>query len=197
MARCGIVILAAGGSSRMGSAKQLLEFEGRTLLLRAIETAMASVCRPIVVILGARALELRPLLEDSQITIVENERWETGIGSSIRCGIAELATADVGAAIIFLCDQPLISAPALDHLVTAHASSGKWISAAKYAGDVGTPAVFSRILFDELLNLPPSHGGKALMKKYPDQVHAVELPEAAIDVDTPADFENLSKKIVR
>jgi len=189
MPRCGIVILAAGASTRMGSPKQSLQFEGESLLRRAVAMAMSCKCRPIMVVLGCGADELKGQLNGLPISIVTNERWPAGMGTSIRAGITAIGKVD--AAMIFLCDQPLVSAAALDELVEAHFQSGKQITAAFYAGTAGTPAVFASSLFDELLSLEDHQGGKAIIQRYPEQVFTFPLPEAQTDIDTAADFARL------
>jgi molybdenum cofactor cytidylyltransferase len=98
----------------------------------------------------------------------------------------------VDAAMIFLCDQPLISAATLDSMVGSYFASGKKMAAARYAGALGTPAIFAASLFDELLALADAQGGKAILNRHADQVHAVEMPEAEIDLDTMQDFRRLT-----
>jgi len=191
MSRCGIVILAAGASVRLGVAKQALQFEGSSLLAHAVNTALASTCRPVVVVLGARAGELQMLLSGQPATVVLNPNWAAGIGTSIRAGVSAIGTDPVDAVMIFLCDQPLISASKLEQMVAAHFSSGKAMTAAFYAGTFGTPVIFPASLFDELLALEDTQGGKAILNRHPDQVQAFPLPEAEMDVDRPEDFERL------
>src|SRR5947199_10804400 len=87
MSHVGLLLLAAGGSARMGAAKQLLRCEGQTLLRRAAETALASVCRPVIVVLGARCDALRPELHGLPVEITENPDWALGMGSSISAGV--------------------------------------------------------------------------------------------------------------
>jgi molybdenum cofactor cytidylyltransferase len=84
---CAIVILAAGSSSRLGRPKQLLKYQGKTLLVRAVETALASVCRPVLVVLGAGSGQLRGEVSGLDVRILINPDWETGIGGSIRIGV--------------------------------------------------------------------------------------------------------------
>lgn len=177
----------------MGVAKQSLEYHGSALLRRAVDTAIASACRPIVVVLGASAGELRGLVDRLPITLVVNPDWERGIGTSIRAGLQALGSSPTDAAMIFLCDQPLIAAPSLDRMIEAWSSSGKAMAAALYAGTLGTPAIFSAAQFDELLSLRDSQGGKAVLGRHPDDVCAFPLPEAEVDLDTMEDFRRLCK----
>ena len=196
MSRCGVIILAAGGSSRLGRPKQLLEIEGRNLLRRSIATALGSQCRPIFVVLGAQFEQLKEQLASpisgQPITLLHNPIWANGIGSSIRVGIAA-AEPLCGAAVLVLCDQPMITGAAIDELVSRRIASGKLICAAAYNGTLGTPAVFDSSLFDELLQLGDDQGGKAIIQRHAADVEAMELPEATFDIDTEADFIRVAK----
>jgi CTP:molybdopterin cytidylyltransferase MocA len=90
----GIIVLAAGSSSRMGEPKQLLHFEGETLLRRAVEAALETACRPVIVVMGAVVTEkMREEVSSLEALIVVNELWTEGMGSSIRCGIGALEAA--------------------------------------------------------------------------------------------------------
>ena len=188
---CGMIILAAGASRRMGRPKQMLEFEGQTLLRRAVTTAVDSVCRPIVVVLGANADLMKVHLHGQPVMIADNAQWTTGMGSSIRAGIALLQHAD--AAMIFLCDQPLVTTASLDRLVASHFQSGAPVTAASYAGATGTPAIFSASIFSELSQMDPAHGGRAVIQRYRDRLNVFPLLEAQMDVDTEEDFERLKR----
>lgn len=188
MARIGLLVLAAGGSARLGTPKQLLSYGGQTLLRRAAETALASVCRPVVVVLGAQAARCRDELSGLSVEVVENTRWAEGMGTSLRAGLDAL-TADIEGVVICLCDQPLLSSQVIDALVTAHHKTGGPIAACEYGGTVGVPALFSRALFPELREL--AEGAKPLLRRYGAQVAAVPFPGGVLDIDTPRDYEHL------
>jgi len=181
------MILAAGRSSRLGRPKQLVSFQGRTLLRRAAETALASHCRPVIVVLGAFAHRLRSELVALPLTVAANLQWRLGIGSSIRAGLAAMpAGGDApDAVVIMLCDQPLISARFLNRLLAVHRSSGRGIVAAEYAGTVGVPALFSRAYYSELAALPADRGAKAVIVKHENDLERIPFAEAAFDLDTP------------
>ena len=93
MHNCAIVILAAGISSRLGSPKQLLEFDGKTLLQHAIDTALATGCPKVMVVLGARAEMLKPELANQPIQVLENKNWQEGMASSIRYALKNITKA--------------------------------------------------------------------------------------------------------
>ncbi|MGD0412845.1 MAG: nucleotidyltransferase family protein [Verrucomicrobiota bacterium] len=190
-----LMILAAGASARLRQPKQLLPFRGRSLLRHAAETALASVCRPVVVVLGAYAERLHGELSGLPVTVAMNPQWTEGMSSSIRAGLKALAPGSAGpnAVIIMLCDQPLISAQFLDRLVAVHQSSGKGIVAAAYGGEGGAPALFSRAYYPELAALRGSRGAKAVIVRHAKDAERIALPEAGMDVDRREDLPRLGR----
>ncbi len=187
--RYGVVILAAGASPRMGAPKQLLELDGRPLVVRAAEAALASPAWPVVVVLGAHAESIRPALARLPVLIADNPAWAEGMAASIRAGIATLRQFSRGldAAVIALCDQPAFSAATIATLVAAQRATGRSIVAARYGGRHGAPALFLREHFPALGALTGEEGARALLNDDPARVAAVDLPELALDLDTPAD----------
>lgn len=192
----GMIILAAGASSRMGTPKQLLPYRGRSFLVHVVEAALASICRPIVVVLGANVEQLKPELTQLPVQVVENYKWAEGMSSSIRSGIAALNAVNqsLEAVAIALCDQPFVSAQIINQLVETYHFTGRPIVASEYAGTLGVPALFSRALFPKLMALNATEGAKHLIKKYSDKVVSVSFPEGAIDIDTPKDYEQLQSR---
>lgn len=185
----GIIVLAAGGSTRMGRPKQLLQFQGKTLIRRATETAMA-VGGPVVVVTGANAELVAAEVGDLRIQIVENARWTKGMGSSIRVGVSALTAArpDLNALLITLCDQVQVSPATLERLILEKGETGKDLCCAAFDGTFGPPVLASRAYFPELLELPDPHGARQILLNHPADLLHVPCPEAALDVDTPADF---------
>ena len=189
----GIVILAAGASTRMGTPKQLLRYQERTLLRHTIEVAIASVCRPIVVVLGANAQLIRSDISQLSIQIVENLQWNKGMSSSIEVGIQELKTfsPELDAVIVTLCDQPFISTEIINQLALAYHSTNKPIIACEYGKTLGVPALFSDRLFSELMTLIGGEGAKQIIKKHSQEVFSISFPEGATDIDTPKEYADL------
>lgn len=185
-----IIILAAGASTRMGKPKQLLPYQGSSLLQHTIESAIASVCKPVVVVLGANAQHIRPEIAQPAVQVVENPQWNLGMSASIRSGILSLSES-IDAAVITVCDQPFLCAEIINNLVERYHSSGKAIAASEYAGTLGVPALFGRALFSELATLGDSVGAKHLINKHLNQVFGVPFPLGAVDIDTPQDYEQL------
>jgi molybdenum cofactor cytidylyltransferase len=194
----GIVILAAGESARMGEPKQLLAYRGKTLLRHTIDIAH-SVARillsasPIVVVLGARAGNLREQIDDADVIVAENPDWREGMGTSLRVGLNALLAAhpSIPAVIFLVCDQPLLTADTLGNLITTHERTGSAIVASEYGGALGVPALFARSMFPELLALKGDVGARQIIRAHRDQATGVPFQDGAVDIDTPADYARL------
>lgn len=186
----GAVILAAGGSTRMGQPKQLLPIDGAPLVMRAVHAALASPVWPIVVVLGHAAEKIRPLLARVPLQIVVNPRWSEGLGSSLVSGIEILDqfSTSLDGAMIALADQPHLSASAIRRLASAFIGKNG-ITAARYSRALGAPVIFGRSFFPELLALPPDQGAQGLLRRHAATVTAVDLPELSVDLDTPEDYQ--------
>ena len=189
-----LVLLAAGGSTRMGTPKQLLPYQGRPLIRHAAETALASGCDPVVVVLGSHVEEIRTALDGLEVVVVENTEWEKGMGTSIRAGISGAEILGCEGAILGLADQPLVSAEILKRLVEEHEETGRPIIASEYAGTVGVPAFFTSEFFPKLKALLPSEGCKGLILAHLDQSIRIGCPEAETDIDTSGDDQSVSGK---
>lgn len=187
-----IIILAAGESRRLGSPKQLLRMRGRSLLSLALLRAETLGHGRVIVVLGAGARRLRAHIRRGRqpAKIVYNPDWTRGMGSSLAAGIRALPrTAD--AALILLCDQPLVDIRALARLCTADIRRSA-ICASRYADRLGVPAIFPRRLFPLLSRLDSDKGARELLNHGSGyRIVAVDMPEAAFDIDTPADLIHL------
>ena len=187
------LVLAAGGSSRMGGPKQLMELDGKTLLRRAVETAIASQAGGVVVVLGKEWERMAGETKGLAGTVVVNPEWQVGMSSSLQAGLAALPD-DAEAVLITLCDQPLVTAEHLRQLLTLFLESGKPVAASRYAGALGVPAVVARSLFPELMQLTGDVGARRVIQAHADEAAVMDLPEAAIDLDTPIDLNSFSAK---
>jgi molybdenum cofactor cytidylyltransferase len=190
----GLIILAAGPSTRMGKPKQLLQYKGESLIRRSIRVGLEANCDPVIVVLGAHFDKIKPVITEMKVHIVENIAWEEGIGSSIRYGMSKLLklapeTEDV---IIMLCDQPMVKADLLKTLMRERKEKGKGIIACAYEETIGVPALFNKTFFPKLLALKGDEGAKKLLYRHRDEVVAVSFPAGAVDIDTIADYESLT-----
>ena len=198
--RLGAVLLAAGGSSRMGTVKQLMDVGGRPMVARAVDAALASGARPVVVVLGASAEAVGAAIAGRPFVAAHNDRWEEGMASSVRAGLAAALAADplLDAVLLAPCDQPGLSADVIQLLASLHRATGR-TSAAHYHGRNGAPAVFGRPSFGALMALRGDEGARGLLNSATERVAAVDLPELGAVFDTPADFAawNLRRILMR
>jgi molybdenum cofactor cytidylyltransferase len=185
----GLIILAAGGSTRLGSPKQLLRFGGQTLIRRAAMVAVESRCDRVVVVIGSSAEEMKGELEGLRVTIVENPEWQSGMSSSIRAGLVEVPSDD--AVLIMLCDQPFVTADVLDNLIDTYHKTGMPIVASDYGAARGVPALFSKEFIAELSALSADEGARRIIAKHPELVATIAFADGAIDVDTPQQLDRI------
>ena len=189
----GIVILAAGASTRIGFPKQLLPLGGRSLLRRAAETALASDGAFLLVVLGANARQLRSEMAGLDVTVVENPDWAEGMGSSLRVGLAALQVRhpEADAVLFLVCDQPLVSTALLNQILGVYQQSAPSMVASAYGGGLGVPALFSRSLFPELASLESGSGARQILAAHRSEVTSVPFAEGVVDVDTLEDYQRL------
>jgi molybdenum cofactor cytidylyltransferase len=188
------VVLAAGSGSRFGAAKQLAELDSRPLLehaLRAVE-AVPAIGR-IVVVLGARADEVRAGVDFGATEVVVCEDWDTGQSASLRLGIAAIADA-AQAAVITLGDMPRVTPQVIARLADVAAEHGELARArAVYDGVPGHPVVLGRAYFDAVSEIEGDIGARELLRSI--GVAKIECAHlcSPVDIDTPADLERLRK----
>jgi molybdenum cofactor cytidylyltransferase len=186
----GAIILAAGGSSRMGRTKQLLGVGGQSLVRRAARAALDAGCRPAVVVTGCDADAVAADVVDLPVRPALNPQWSAGIGSSIRCGLSAVLAIEpsVAAVVVTLCDQPRLSPQVLGDLLARWSAAGKPMAACGYAGTIGPPCCFARSMFDELSRLADADGAKRLLLADPAMATILPWPAGAEDLDTDADW---------
>lgn len=195
------IILAAGSSTRMGGGrhKLLLPLHGRPVLAHVIDATLASKARPIIIILGHQADQVRaqiaPYTTLPDITIVENPNYLHGMSTSMHLGIQTLISHDyrkfgslfeVDSALIILGDQPMLTSQVIDTLITTHKATAKRIIAPVYDGKRGSPVLFDMSLFSELLQVTGDEGGRTVLERHRQEVELVEAGNALAnyDVDT-------------
>ena len=191
-----IVLLAAGGSSRLGHPKQLLSYQGQSLLQYSLGEALASGAGPVVVVLGANAETLQAQIKTDNVHVVVNEAWQEGMASSIRSGVKAVAEINPSAKglILMVCDQPFVTAPLLNELITAHQKTGKGIVTCSYEDTYGPPVFFHASLFPELRQLKGDIGARSIVRQHTEDVEAIPFPEGNVDIDTDADYEKLKRE---
>jgi molybdenum cofactor cytidylyltransferase len=195
LTRCGIIVLAAGSSSRLGKPKQLLEYKGGSLVQFAAGEAIRSCIGPVIVVLGAEAANIKQQLTRQQLHVIENPEWKEGMASSIRCGLTSLQEIDsvCDAAILMVCDQPYVSASLLNELVARQKETGKLIITSDYGKNIGPPALFHQQVFQELLQLKGDAGARSVVKNHSNDMATVLFPRGIVDIDTTDDYKSLNK----
>lgn len=190
---CAIAVLAAGMSSRLGNPKQLLAYQGQSLLRNAVNTALLTTIRPVVVVVGSNNNVIKKEMEELDVVVVYNEYWQQGMASSLRCGMTAVQknNGDVDGIIFMVCDQPFVTKLLLDTLLHAQHETGLPIVASSYGDQLGTPALFHKTIFTELMELKGDTGAKKIIKQHADQVTTVAFPKGLIDIDTIQDYEGL------
>jgi molybdenum cofactor cytidylyltransferase len=186
-----ILILAAGASTRFGSPKQLLKYDGITLLRRTVETVLLSKVKSVHVVLGFESEKMQLEIANLPVDVVINPNWQHGISTSIRSGIQSLEPS-IDAAIIVLCDQPKLSTDTLNTLIDTYTSTQTPIVTCRYAGTVGVPAMFDRCVFPELLSLEGDHGAKKIIERYTEERIEIDFSGGEIDIDTITDKRQIS-----
>lgn len=184
------VVLAAGGSTRFGGPKQLIDWFGQPMVRHVARTALAAELDPVVVVVGAHQDGVRRALEGLPVIVVDNPDWAAGQSSSIRAGV-EALPGETGAAIFLLSDQPQAPERLLSTLVETHRQSLSPVVAPQAGGRRTNPVLFDRQTFADLLGLTGDVGGRALFSKYRTTWVEWLDDRLAMDIDTPEDYRRL------
>jgi len=189
----GIIILAAGNSSRLGKPKQLLKYNGYTLLRNTIIQAKLVPNSVVIVVTGAYKKNVDKELATTAAKVVNNPEWETGMASSIVIGLDALRTLnpEIKACIFTVCDQPFVTAQVFKDLLEQHLVTGKGIVASAYAETIGTPMLFSNDYYEALFNLTGQDGAKKLAQLHKEDLATIPFEKGAIDIDTTDDYNKL------
>ena len=177
----------------MGRPKQLLPYNGKSLLEHSVDTANDSDASPVIVILGANATLLEKEIEEKKVHIAINKDWKEGMASSVRSGINILMhiAPDADAAIIMVCDQPFVSSSLLNELIETQRQTGKTIVTSQYETAIGPPALFHKSVFPALLTLKGDAGARKIIEQRMNEVATVLFTKGNIDIDTEADYKAL------
>jgi xanthine dehydrogenase accessory factor len=184
----GVVILAAGGSTRMGEPKQLLDIDGRTLLRRAAAVALEAGCGPVAVVVGANADRMRAELAGLPVRIVRNDEWSAGLSTSVKAGLAALES-EVENVLFVPCDLPGVDATVLTTLIAARERTGKPLIVSGYAGAWGSPMLVARSHWPQVRELTGDRGAQKVAYAHADDVECVPFARGSFDIDTPADYD--------
>lgn len=192
------IVLAAGASTRLGQAKQLLKYQGKTLLARTISALQAAECAPLVVVIGAREAEIRDTLDAlpyrASLQVIHHPGWAEGMGSSIAAGAQALPEVLHGV-VLSVCDQPALDAAVLRRLRAEINGDPAQILVSAYGTSHGPPVYFGANYLPELAQLSGQAGAKSILLRYAEQVINIPFPDGAWDVDTPADCARLKSTV--
>ncbi len=205
------IILAAGGASRFGSSKQLLDWKGQPFVRAVAKTALEAGLSPVIVVVGASAEQVEAAVKGLNVRIVRNGEWKSGQGSSIKVGMKALTQPPpslrdtspiplrrdgggwegVGAAIFLLVDQPQVNTSILRALVEKHAEGLYPIVAPMVIDRRANPVLFDRVAFPDLMTLEGDVGGRAIFHKHRVEYLPWHDDRLLLDVDTPEQYQRL------
>jgi molybdenum cofactor cytidylyltransferase len=195
MSKTGIIILAAGSSSRMEELKQLMMYKNKTFLQHIIGESKNALLDPVICVTGYESELISKSISGMEVFIVYNEQWSEGMGSGISAGIKQLLLSDVDSVILAVSDQPHVSSGLFGTMQALRDQSGRGIVACSYAGTLGTPVLFIKEYFNRLQSLNGNQGAKNLVKMNLPDVCPVEFEKGSVDIDTKQDYEKLISEI--
>jgi molybdenum cofactor cytidylyltransferase len=189
------VILSGGASSRMGSPKALLPYQGRPFLEHLLDVTHHPKIGVRRVVLGAHAEPIARAVDLSADEIVINEDWEAGQLSSIRVALRSLPENTEGL-LLCLIDHPLVSAALVHDLIERFSATGKPIVLPVYEGRRGHPVIFAAALYGELLSAPIETGARAVVWAHAADVEEVRTNEEGciLNLNDPNAFERMRHK---
>jgi molybdenum cofactor cytidylyltransferase len=198
--RVAAIILAAGRSTRMGGPNKLTaEVAGRPLIRIAVEEALASRARPVIVVTGHEHERVQSALKGLDVRLVHNPDFAEGLSTSLKAGLAAVP-AEVDGAVVCLGDMPHVRAALIDKLISAFdPERGALVVLPTLDGKRGNPVVWSRRFFPELMALEGDVGARHMIGRYAEAVTEVPVtdPSALVDVDTPEALSRVKAELER
>ena len=189
-----ILILAAGSSSRMGVAKQLLAVGETTLLGVAIEQALETNADKVYCVLGSNANTIKQSISRYHIESIINPNYKTGLSSSIAAGVQHLKNKDFDALLIMLGDQPRITKDYLNEMMATFKNNGAKIIASNYDSSFGVPAIISKKYYHQLLQLKGDKGAKNFLNNENKEIIALKNT-SLMDIDTKKEYQDYLNSI--
>jgi CTP:molybdopterin cytidylyltransferase MocA len=195
------IVLAGGGSTRMGVPKALLDFRGAPFVVRILEAFEALDLKTRVVVVGPDAAPIRQTLASHPCLVVENPDVQTGPIGSLRRALGALVPIDPPAVLVWPVDLPHIHVSTAERLVEAYRRAHAAITVPSFGGRRGHPVIWDHVLFEELRTGPHAtrEGARAVLHAHLDQIHQVPVDDPAVTdfINTPADYERLIREINR
>tara|TARA_E500000318_G_scaffold40550_1_gene38851 strand:+ start:72 stop:680 length:609 start_codon:yes stop_codon:yes gene_type:complete len=191
--RLAVLILAAGESARFGGRKQLALINGKAMIRHALDTMKAISGLQNFVVVGAYSDDIAPVI-GSSAAVIHNEDWSLGMGSSIACGMTAIAHhGQFEGVLIALCDQVKLTSGDYTKLIARF--DGHHIVATRHADGFGVPAIFPSHMFETLQSLSGASGARKMLNGANHDVIGIDLPNAAIDIDTTDDLKALQSQM--
>ena len=179
-----MLLVAAGGSRRLGRPKQLVHLGGESLVRRATELALGVGAAWVGVVVGARAARVGAEIRGLPVSLIRNRRWREGLSASLRAGLTQVPRS-AAYLLVMTVDQWQLTSDDLACLLRRVRPAAP--VAARYLGRLGVPAVFPRGWFGRLASLRGDAGAAALLRA--TEIEGVALERAAADLDVPGDLE--------
>ena len=183
------VVLAAGGSRRLGQSKQLLMRDGETLVHRAVRMALATQPARVLLVVGGDADAVRAAVADLDVEVVFNAAWEEGLASSVRAAAVALASSQARC-LLLGCDQPALQVSHLRALLEGASVSDSGCAATVHGDALGIPVVVTASVLAEARELVGDRGLRAVLQRLSrESIHLLDASELQFDLDTPADVQ--------
>lgn len=190
------LVLAAGGSRRLGRPKQIEPWGEKTLLGFVLDEVRKYRLREVWLVLGHAAEEVMAAVDLNGISVIENPEWPEGIASSLRAGLdamTRLSRAD--SVLVITGDQAEMSDSVVAELISSHRRAGRPVTVPKYRYTTGTPAIIDRSLWPRMMSLEGDEGAKRLWAAHPEWVNEVRFAQdPPRDVDTETDVDELKPR---
>jgi molybdenum cofactor cytidylyltransferase len=184
------IVLAAGGSTRLGRPKPLLPWQGRTLIEHVVRQAQTIGLDDLIVVTGAAGDQVAQAVGD-HARVVLNPKWMDGQSSSLQVGLRALRP-HAAAALFILADQPDLRPEVARLLIARWQATRAPVVVPRYQGRRGNPAIFDRATFGDLLALRGDVGGRPVIEAYGEAVEWIDVPLAPpADIDTPEEYERM------
>jgi len=183
------IVLAAGGSSRMGAQKLLLPFGGKKVITHIVDELLASRIDQVIVVVGSDSDLIEGELSQRSVGIVANPDYSRGMLSSVRCGM-EILPSECSAVMVVLGDQPSISRKLIDEMILTFGKTGKGILVPCYHGKHGHPLLFMVKYREEIMTSFDETGLRELLTAHPEELFEMDVSDSSVlsDIDSPEDY---------
>jgi molybdenum cofactor cytidylyltransferase len=188
--KLGAVILAAGAASRLGAAKMLLPYSDKTILEHIVKEVQALNPASICLVTGKYTDQIKSSMNFTGVELLDFPDWELGMAASIKFGLQSILAKlpSIDAILFVVSDQPFLDRLVLNSMINAFQTSAKGIVAARYQLQNGTPVIFHRSYFEQILQLQGDKGAKKIVDQHLSDLVTVDFPLGAMDIDTQEDY---------